>query len=300
MTDADVDGSHIRTLILTFLYRNMPELVERGHVYIAVPPLYRVKLGGREQYIEKQSQFEDLLVRERVKDMTVTDGSGDEFAFTEARYGRFTRALAEYEGWLGRLRADHGHPAADFVIVHRLIELTAETPADVASAIGSLEPNGYEVSVLEHDESGFRAKVVEAATSAAAFVTVPADLLSSPVYANLKRAYAKIVGIVGRPPFRLALGKKMRVATTFDDLRELALDLAKEGIQVSRFKGLGEMNPEELRETTMDPAKRMLIRVDVEDASLADEVFSTLMGDQVEPRRLFIEQNAKDVRFLDV
>ena len=300
MTDADQDGSHIRTLILTFLYRNMPELVERGHVYIAVPPLYRVKLGGREQYIEKQSQFEDLLVRERVKDMTVTDGSGEQFAFTEARYGRFTRALAEYEGWLGRLRADHGHPAADFVVVHRLIELTAETPAGVASTLGSLEPNGYEISVLEHDDGGFRAKVVEAATSAAAVVTVPAELLGSPVYANLKRAYAKIVAIVGRPPFRLALGKKTRVATTFDALREAALDMAKEGIQVSRFKGLGEMNPEELRETTMDPAKRMLIRVEVEDGTLADEVFSTLMGDQVEPRRIFIEQNAKDVRFLDV
>jgi len=300
MTDADQDGSHIRTLILTFLYRNMPELVERGHVYIAVPPLYRVKLGGREQYIEKQSQFEDLLVRERVKDMTVTDGSGEQFAFTEARYGRFTRALAEYEGWLGRLRADHGHSAADFVVVHRLIELTAETPADVARTLGSLEPNGYEISVLEHDDNGFRAKVVEAATSAAAFVTVPAELLSSPVYANLKRAYTKIVGIVGRPPFKLALGKKTRVATTFDDLREAALDMAKEGIQVSRFKGLGEMNPEELRDTTMDPAKRMLIRVEVEDATLADEIFSKLMGDQVEPRRLFIEENAKDVRFLDV
>jgi DNA gyrase subunit B len=269
-------------------------------VYIAVPPLYRVKLGGREQYMEKQSQFEDLLVRERVKDMTVTDGSGEQFVFTEARYGRFTRALAEYEGWLGRLRADHGHPAADFVVVHRLIELTAETPGDVASTLGSLEPNGYEISVLEHDDSGFRAKVVEAATSAAAFVTVPAELLSSPVYANLKRAYAKIVAIVGRPPFRLALGKKTRVATTFDALREAALDMAKEGIQVSRFKGLGEMNPEELRDTTMDPAKRMLIRVEVEDATLADEIFSKLMGDQVEPRRLFIEENAKDVRFLDV
>src|SRR5438067_2938241 len=300
MTDADQDGSHIRTLILTFLYRNMPELVERGHVYIAVPPLYRVKLGGKEQYMEKQSQFEDLLVRERIKDMTVTDGAGEESALTETRYGRFTRALAEYEAWLGRLRADHGHAAADFVVVHRLIELAGVPPAEVAAALASLEPNGYELAVLEHDETGFRVKVIEAATSAAAFVTVPAALLSSPVYANLRQAYAKVVAIVGRPPFRLALGKKTRTAATFGELREAALDLAKDGIQVSRFKGLGEMNPDELRETTMDPAKRMLIRVEVEDATLADEIFSKLMGDQVEPRRLFIEQNAKDVRFLDV
>ena len=300
MTDADVDGSHIRTLILTFLYRNMEDLVERGHVYIAVPPLYRVKLGNQELYVEKESQFEDLLVRERVKDMTVTDAGGEEFTLTEARYGRFVRALAEFEGWLGRLRADFGNPAADFVVERRLLELEATAPVQVERALGTLEPNGFEVAILEHDVDGFRAKVVERATNAASFVTVPAALLVSPVYANLRQAYEKLVTIVGRPPFVLVHGKKRRVAQTFGDLRANALDLAKDGIQVSRFKGLGEMNADELRETTMDPAKRMLIRVEVEDATVADEIFSKLMGDQVEPRRLFIEQNAKDVRFLDV
>ena len=145
-----------------------------------------------------------------------------------------------------------------------------------------------------------RFKIVERATSAADFVTLPAELLVSPVYAGLRRSYAKLTEIVGAPPFELALGKKRRLAETFDALRREALDFAKEGIQVSRFKGLGEMNADELRETTMDPAKRMLIRVEVEDATVADEIFSKLMGDQVEPRRLFIEQNAKDVRFLDV
>ena len=156
------------------------------------------------------------------------------------------------------------------------------------------------MSVTEHDPAGFRVKVVEAATSAAAFVTVPTDLLRSPVYENLRRAYTKLVGIVGRPPFRLALGKKERAVHTFEGLRAAAIDLAKEGIQVSRFKGLGEMNADELRETTMEKSKRMLVQVEVEDAARADDVFSKLMGDQVEPRREFIEQNAKDVRFLDV
>ncbi len=300
MTDADVDGSHIRTLILTFLYRNMPELVERGHIYIAVPPLYRVKFGNQEQYVEKESQFEDLLVRERVKDMTIADFGGEEAVFTEARWGRFTRGLTEFDGWLQRLRADFGSAPADFVVTHRLVELDTATPPEVKGALASLDADGYDVEVVEHDLASFRAKVIERETSAASFVTVPAELLASPVYANLRRAYAKLSAIVGRPPFRLIHGKKSAEAPTFDALRAGALALAKEGTQVSRFKGLGEMNADELRDTTMDPAHRMLIRVDVEDAAITDEIFSKLMGDQVEPRREFIEQNARDVRFLDV
>jgi DNA gyrase subunit B len=300
MTDADVDGAHIRTLILTFLYRQMQELVERGHVYIAAPPLYRVKVGNQELYVEKEVQFEELLVRERIKDMDVSSRDGQTYKLTEARWGRFTRALAEFEGWLSRLRSDFGGPAADFVITHRLVQTDAAVAADAEGALGSLDANGYELDVVEHDLEGFKVRVVESETSAATHVSVPAALLASPVYAGLRKAYAKLAEIVGVPPFDLEFGKKRRHAETFEELKHEAVDLAKEGIQVSRFKGLGEMNPDELRETTMDPAKRMLIRVDVEDAAAADLVFSMLMGDQVEPRRVFIEQNAKDVRFLDV
>jgi DNA gyrase subunit B len=300
MTDADVDGSHIRTLILTFLYRQMQELVERGHVYIAVPPLYRVKLGGRQQYVEKETQFEELLVRERVKDIEVADRSGSSSKLTEARYGRFARALHEFDGLSARLRADYGPVAARFVVGHRLVETDAASPGEIEQALSSVDGNGYEVSVVEFDGDGARVRVVERATSAAHHVTVPAALLASPYYAQLRRIYAKLVEIVGAPPFALALGKKTGEAETFEELRACALDLAKEGVQVSRFKGLGEMDALELWETTMNPANRVLIRVEVEDAAGADRIFSMLMGDQVEPRREFIEQNAKDVRFLDV
>ena len=301
MTDADVDGSHIRTLILTFLYRQMQELVENGHIYIAVPPLYRVKIGNHEQYVEKEVHLEELLVRERIKDFDVVDRNATSQKLTETRWGRFSRALIEFEGWSSRLRSDFGPAASDFVVSHRLIETPAVELKDVAGALGSIEPNGYEVSVVDSDDAdSFKARVVERETSAATHITVPATLLASPVYENLRKAYAKLTEIVGPPPFTITFGKKTRSAETFGQLRHEALELAKEGISMSRFKGLGEMNPEELWDTTMDPGKRVLVRVEVEDAALADQIFSTLMGDQVEPRRLFIEQNAKDVRFLDV
>ncbi len=300
MTDADVDGSHIRTLILTFLYRHMPELIERGHIYIAVPPLYMIKLGNKEIYFEKDAQLEELLVRDRIGGLEITDRVGEPVKITEARWGRFVRALSEFEGWSNRLRSDFGAAAGDFMIAHRLVEGDSTSVDEVVESIAAMDENGYSLSVLEQEGDALRVKVIETETSAASHVTVPLELLTSPIYANVRRAYAKLVEVVGAPPFVVRYGKKSMTALTFDQLRSGALDLAKEGIHVSRFKGLGEMNDTQLWETTMDPSRRLLIRVEVEDASEADRLFSTLMGDQVEPRREFIEQNARDVRFLDV
>jgi DNA gyrase subunit B len=300
MTDADVDGSHIRTLILTFLYRQMPELIDRGHVFIAVPPLYKVKLGNQEFYFEKDAQLEELLVRERVGELEIASRDESALKMTEARWRRFSGALAEFEGWLGRLRADFGPAAADFVITHRIVEDDIASIAELGKAIDDAPDNGYALTVLNSADGSLDVKVVETETSSATHVTVPAELFASPIYANLRKAYAKLLEIVGPPPFALAHGKRRRSAETFGALRNEALDLAKEGLQLSRFKGLGEMNEEQLWETTMDPARRLLVRVDVDDATAADRIFSTLMGDQVEPRRAFIEENARDVRFLDV
>jgi DNA gyrase subunit B len=285
-------------LILTFLYRQMQQLVDGGNVFIAVPPLYRVKLGNQQRYVEKESQLEDLLARERIKDMEVTDRGGEKQTLTETRYGRFQRVLHEFDGWVSRLREDFGNAPANFVVDHRLVE--ADAADSVESALASLEPNGFELAVLESTGDGTHVKAVERETGAASSIVVPSALLASPIYANVRKTYARLAEIVGRPPFEIAFGKKIRRAQTFAQLRELALELAKEGIQVSRFKGLGEMDADELADTTMNPANRILIRVDVEDAAAADRIFSTLMGDQVEPRRAFIEQNARDVRFLDV
>jgi DNA gyrase subunit B len=301
MTDADVDGSHIRTLILTFLYRQMPELIETGHVYIAVPPLYKVKLGNQEFYFEKDAQLEELLVRERVHEIAVTDRAGADVKLTEAKWQKLAAALHDFEGWSSRLRSDFGANVADFTIEHRLVEADAEDPKAAAAAIASLPPNGYTFEVQSTSAEGVGVRFVETETSAAQTLTVPAELLASPIYANVRRAHTKLSEIVGPPPFELRYGKHVETAQTFGQLRELALDVARrDGIQLSRFKGLGEMNAEQLWETTMDPARRLLVRVDVEDASAADKIFSVLMGDQVEPRRAFIEENARDVTFLDV
>jgi DNA gyrase subunit B len=299
MTDADVDGAHIRTLVLTFLYRTMPELFERGHVFIAVPPLYHVKLGSRGMYFEKDSQLEDLLVRERVKDMTISARDDKETALTEARWARLVRDLGHLEAWTAKLEAEFG-AAARFAISHGLVEADGADPADAAALIASIPPNGYELEVEQELDDVLHVRVVEIETSTAQSVALPIAMLGSPTYGSVRSAYAKVGDVVGFPPFTVSFGEKSSRADTFDELRACSLDLAKAGMQISRFKGLGEMNPEQLWETTMDPAKRMLIRVDVEDAAAADRVFSTLMGDHVEPRRLFIEQNAKDVRFLDV
>jgi DNA gyrase subunit B len=300
MTDADVDGSHIRTLILTFLYRQMPELIEQGHVYIAVPPLYKVKIGSQEYYFEKDAQLEELLVRERIPNVEITDRDGTTLKFTEAKWTRVSSALQQYEGYYARLRSDFSAAAAELMVVHRLVEHEIETPQDIQAAIDAIADNGYALSIVDKDEDILRVRVIETETSAAHNVAVPVELLGSPIYAKLRQAYNRLVEIVGQPPFTVRVGKENVVAESFDALRERVLDAAKQGIALSRFKGLGEMNAEQLWETTMDPSKRLLMRVDVEDASAADLMFSKLMGDAVEPRREFIEQNAKDVKFLDV
>ena len=300
MTDADVDGAHIRTLVLTFLYRHMPELFDRGHIYIAVPPLYLVRMGNQATYLEKDSQLEDLLVRGKFSELEIQARDGEAIKLTEARYARFQHALTEFEGWSARLRSDFGIPAVDFVIAHRLVESEASSAAAAAELIADIAPNGYvfDPSILA---SGLRVRVVESSTGTAATIDVSEELLASPIYANVRKAYARLGDVVGgRPPFVLQLGKKIEHAETFETLRARALDLAKQGMQITRFKGLGEMNVDELWQTTMDPVRRLLIRADVEDDSAADLWFSRLMGDEVEPRREFIEANALDVRFLDV
>jgi DNA gyrase subunit B len=257
-------------------------------------------MGNQQSYLENDSQLEDLLVRERFSGLEVEARGGAAVKLTEARYNRLQRGLTEFEGWSARLRSDYGPVPADFVVGYGLVETDAASPHDAASALAARDHDGY---TLETEATGadLRVRLVETETSAASDVVVPAELFASPIYDRVRKTYARLTEIVGGPPpFSLRLGKQEEAALTFSGLRDVSLSLARHGIQITRFKGLSEMNPPELWATTMDPARRMLIRVNVEDAAAADLWFSRLMGDEVEPRREFIEQNALDVRFLDV
>ena len=300
--DADTDGAHIRTLILTFLFRHMTELIEAGYVYIAQPPLYKLRVGSDDRYFEKELQLEEWLVRERLDKIDITDRDGTEVRLTETRLQRLQRTVREYEGWASKLKELHGASAVSYVKDSRLVERPVESLADLETYFTSEVPDDepHRVELMGSTADALQVRIIEKSTGAARIMSMPLALFESPGYGSLKATHARLVEIVGPPPFAVRMGKLEEVVHTFEELRPTILELAKEGLNLQRFKGLGEMNPSQLRETTMDPANRVLQQVSVEDATAADEMFSVLMGDKVEPRRDFIERNARDVKYLDI
>jgi len=301
MTDADVDGSHIRTLILTFLFRHMKPLVEAGYVYIAQPPLYRLKQGNQEQYIHKEAQLEEILLRGRLEQIKV-DNTESGFTFSETRYQRFLKLYGEYEGWVKKLKSQWGGELIDWLKNGPVIDADIADFAGLLDALRADIDKRYVIDVLavDDDEEVADTRLVERRTGLAANLRIPFAALAGREFEALRRVHGRIREMVGRPPFTLRLGNRKAEASSYEELRVQIVELTKEGIQLQRFKGLGEMNPEQLWETTMNPMTRTLMLVSMEDAQAADEVFTMLMGDKVEPRREFIEKNAKEVRFLDV
>jgi DNA gyrase subunit B len=303
MTDADVDGAHIRTLVLTLLFREMQELIEAGYVYIAKPPLYKLKQGSRERYIEKDSELEEILLTDKLEKLQIFDRHGKQFKLTETRWQSFTRRLKQYEGWSSALRAAHGHDVVEFLEESALLDEQARTVEDAIAVLqrAGLDGDTHDVELLlEEDPLELRVRAVEARTGFARTHRIARTLFDSQEYRQLASVHGQLLELAGTAPFEVRLGEHREVAASLQALRAAVMTVAEKGIKLQRFKGLGEMNADQLGETTMAPATRTLAQVTLEDAAGADRIFSMLMGDQVEPRRAFIEDNARAVVNLDV
>jgi len=302
LTDADVDGAHIRTLALTLLFREMQPLIEAGYVYIAKPPLYALRQGRKHRYIERESELEDILLGDKFEKIDVFDRFNAQFKLTDTRWKRFSRLLKQYEGWASALRTAHGHGIVTFVHEGRLLE---EQITDVDGLLrhiakGSQNGEPYKTELLSEDPIEIIVRTIESKTGLASTHRVRRAALEANEYQHLADVHAELTALAGSPAFRVRLGDQLVEAASFEELRATILTVAQKGVDYVRFKGLGEMDADELRDTTMDPASRTLVQVTMEDAASADHVFSMLMGDQVEPRRAFIEENARLVTNLDV
>ncbi len=304
MTDADVDGAHIRTLVLTFLYRQMKELIDGGFVYIAKPPLYKVKNGSSEIYVEREGELEELLLADKLEEFTVMDSTGKQKKLSKRRWLDFKRHFKAVEGWSSTLRAEFGHETIDFISDAQLLQTGAKTMAAAAKLFKTrnLKDAAYETKLLDQKTTGLIVKGIHRRSGLAIEHKLSKAMFDSQPYKELVDAYGKVVSEMGKPPFVVSLGEKEAEAESFSELRREILELARHGVTLSRFKGLGEMNSEQLRETTMDPETRTLQQVSIDEAAASglEQTFSDLMGDKVEPRKEFIERHARDVRFLDV
>jgi DNA gyrase subunit B len=302
MTDADVDGAHIRTLILTLLFREMQPLIDAGFVYIAKPPLYKIKKGSQERYIENDAELEEVLLADTYEKFEITDRDAKKVKLTEAKWQSYRRSMRRYEQLSAALRARHGEDMVRFLEESALL---GDGIASSKDAIKLLSAKDAELGVLtteleSSDDGILLIRSIEKGSGLARTHRMPVELFDSAEYLGLLKLHAEIVKLTGNGPFIVGLGDREEIAQTFESLGTAVMSVAQKGVQLSRFKGLGEMNAEQLRQTTMDPATRTLQKVSIADAVAADEIFSMLMGDVVEPRRNFIEDNARDVVNLDV
>lgn len=304
MTDADVDGAHIRTLLLTFFYRQMPELVERGHIYIAQPPLFKVKQGKHEQYLKDEQELDQYLLESAIKDATLLTKKGGSNLTGDA-LGEIARQMVLTEAVIRRI-APHYDEAVLRAILHvGAIDLTSEPKVEkVAQAIRerlinkSTEKSEVIVSFDEETKT-YKLAVHKFVHGNLESCVIDALFLSSGDYHQLLKTSQMLVGLVGAGAL-IQRGEKSESIANFKEALDWLLGEAKHNLNIQRYKGLGEMNPEQLWETTMDPNVRRLLKVQIDDAISADEIFSTLMGDQVEPRRAFIENNALGASNLDI
>jgi len=302
MTDADVDGSHIRTLLLTFFYRHMPEVIERGHLYIAQPPLFKVGEGKKETYIKNEEAFNQYLMDRAIsKSEVVVQQTGKKL--TEKRLASLLEKIFAYGQLVQRIeKKRYSRSLLSFLLENGIREkATFEEKGKMADLQKRLRKKGFETSDLRWDEEHnlYELDVDESDGGKAPRTHVHWDLIASVEYRRLFQMYRDIREMAPPPYLFLEKGTEVSIDREEDLLHSLN-QLGKEGLSIQRYKGLGEMNPEQLWETTMNPGTRTLLKVRVEDAVEADEIFTILMGDEVEQRRNFIEENALFVQRLDI
>ena len=301
MTDADVDGAHIRTLLLTFFYRQMPMLLEKGHIYVAQPPLYKVKSGKEERYLKDELELKQHQLRRALHGAALVPSasaaplSGDaleriasEYLTTEAVIERLSIAMDPTV-----LRAMLGMP--------RISLADKDGATQAAKAIhAALVPHPPKAHIERDPTSdGWRLRLEKMLHGNKVETVIDHAFVESGDYAQIVKTAQTLSGLIGADA-QVKRGETVRSIRSFKEGLDWLLGEAKSGMGIQRYKGLGEMNPEQLWETTMDPTKRILLKVQIEDAISAGEIFSTLMGDEVEPRRQFIETNALGVTNLDV
>ncbi len=309
MTDADVDGSHIRTLLLTFFYRQMPELIERGYVYIAQPPLYKIKKGKQEYYVKDDAELNDYLLQlalDRAELHVTADAPAVSGAALESLAQQFLSVMATVQRLDRRIDA----PILEGMVympvleedmiraTQRLRAWFSELEQRLNSDRWSAPRYAFQIESAESPES-HRVRWIRRTHGVEIQGELPAEFFQSAEYRSIADLGARLDGLLGEDAY-VQRGEKRRAVASFKEALEWLMGEARRGQQIQRYKGLGEMNPEQLWETTMNPDTRRMMQVNIEDAVGADEVFTTLMGDHVEPRREFIEKNALAVENLDV
>ena len=299
MTDADVDGSHIRTLLLTFFYRQMPELIERGHIYIAQPPLYKIKHGKKERYVKDDHELKQYMLSLALDGAELHTGDGkpsltgetlekiaNEYILAEAVIERMTQAI-------------------DSHVMHALLRKpdvdlsSGQAAADSASRLAARVKDVEIAAEYDDLHERYRLKIMRMSHGNVLTSYLDNDFLDSGDYAQIQKTALVFEGLLSQGAY-IQRGERKQAAGEFKHALEWLLEEAKKGLNVQRYKGLGEMNPSQLWETTMDPQNRRLLRTQIEDSILTDEIFTTLMGDVVEPRRAFIEKNALRATNIDI
>ncbi len=299
MTDADVDGSHIRTLLLTFFYRQMPELVERGHIYIAQPPLYKIKQGKDERYLKDDQEMKIYMLKSALNNAVLFPAS-DALPIQSDALELLAKQYFIAEAVIDRLSRFTAPEASHALLILPTLSLDDLVQAQSSAKLLEAACGGSIKVVVETDEAGEHRMRLEKLYHGNYSVSyMDRDFLKGSDYVQIRQAADVLNGLI-TPSAYIARGEQKRAVTSFKQAIEWLLEEAKRGVNIQRYKGLGEMNPSQLWETTMDVTNRILLKVRIEDAISADEIFTTLMGDVVEPRRAFIEKNALGVKNLDV